>query len=118
MASLRTPTTEKIYHDLIAAGHLEKCPLCRIEPIKQFVYWKVIPNEYPYDLIAETHHMVVPLRHVAEAELTEEEKKELYQIKNSYINEHYEYVLEATHKQKSVPAHFHLHLMVIKEGIT
>jgi hypothetical protein len=57
--------------------------------------------------------MIVPLRHVGEDELSEEEKAELLAIKKSYINEHYDYSLEAT--GKSIPNHFHLHLIVTKE---
>lgn len=74
-----------------------------------------MPNAFPYDKIATSHDMVVPLRHVPEAELTPEERKELVEIKHEYVNANYEYILEPTHKKKSIPAHFHLHLVVLKD---
>jgi hypothetical protein len=116
MATLRTQENEERYKRLIAEGHLEAgCPLCASAPLHAFKHWKIIPNTFPYDKIATTHHMVVPLRHVRESELTPEELQELLAIKHEYINAHYEYILEATHKKKTIPAHFHLHLVVLKE---
>lgn len=61
--------------------------------------------------------MIVPIRHVGEAGLTEEELEEYKKIKNSYINENYEYVIEATHKMKTVPAHFHEHLIIVRKEV-
>lgn len=116
MASLRTPKTEQTYKDFIAQGHLDNgCRLCLSTPLNTFTYWKIIPNDFPYDKIAQTHHMLVPLRHVTEDDLTDEEKKELRDLKLSYLNEHYQYALEAMHKNKSIPGHFHIHLIVVKE---
>lgn len=115
MASLRTPETEQKYREHIERGGLVHCPLCRIEPLKTFTYWKIIPNDFPYDKVAERHDMVVPLRHVAESDLTEEEKKELKEIKDTYVASTYVYVIEATKGFRSVPAHFHLHLITLKD---
>lgn len=96
----------------IEGGALERsCPLCDAEPLQQFPHWKIVRNIYPYDKIAKKHDMLVPLRHAREAELTVEESAELDQIKETYVHENYEYMIEATHKRKSIPAHFHLHLI-------
>ena len=46
-----------------------------------FGYWKIVTNAFPYDLIAGRHDMILPLRHVTENELTEEELVELKEIK-------------------------------------
>ena len=116
MTTFRTPATEKKYTDLIAQGILENgCRLCQIETIQAFTYWRIILNEFPYDRVASTHDMIVPLRHISELGLTEEERKELIDIKHSYINERYRYTMEAAHKNKSIPEHFHLHLITLKE---
>jgi hypothetical protein len=116
MVSLRTKETEAAYAQWRNGGGLTQgCPLCRNEPLRLFTHWKVIVNDFPYDKVAEKHHMLVPLRHVAEGELTAEEKKELFDLKPTYLNDEYQFIIEATHKTKSVPEHFHLHLIIIKE---
>lgn len=116
MGTLRTPESEQAYNALISQGILEKgCALCHNDILIKFDYWKIIVNDFPYDRIAKTHHMVVPLRHVSESDLAHEEKDELSSMKEGYINDNYEYIIEATRKKKSIPAHFHLHLIVAKD---
>lgn len=90
------------------------CVLCEAPAIESFTYWKVIPNNFPYDRIARTHEMIIPLRHVREEELIEEERDEFFKIKGSYLQK-YDYLLEATYKTKSIPQHFHIHLIIGKE---
>ncbi len=110
---MRTEETERRYQEMKDRGELEGvCALCRVEPTRLYTNWKIIPNEYPYDKVFKHHDMVVPLRHTAE--LNDEEKAELEIIRNTYINENYRYVLEATNRTKSIPAHYHLHLVEIK----
>jgi len=58
--------------------------------------------------------MLIPNRHVSEGNLTKEESQELQDIKGSYINTEYDWIIEPTHKNKSIPGHFHLHLIVGK----
>lgn len=59
--------------------------------------------------------MLVPLRHVQERELNEEELKELRKIKETYVNIEYDWIMEPVPKGKTIPAHFHLHLILGKE---
>src|SRR5690349_10650335 len=87
------------------------CPLCRMEAIKEFKYWKIIVNEYPYDRIATMHHMLVPLRHVVERELTADERQECVDIKLGYIGDTYEKMLEPSRMRHNIHDHYHLHLM-------
>jgi diadenosine tetraphosphate (Ap4A) HIT family hydrolase len=91
------------------------CPLCVQEPIKEFAHWTVQVNAFPYDLVADTHHMLVSKRHIAEEELTEEEWIEFSRIKHTFVAENYDILLEGTPRQKSIPGHFHIHLVVLKE---
>lgn len=114
MGSLRTPEGKKIYNEYLASADLSNCPLCGKEPMKSFQFWKVTDNSFPYDLIARTHHMLVPLRHASEKELTQAEWQELRTIRDTFIHPEYEWVIEATHPHKSVPSHYHLHLLVGK----
>ena len=91
------------------------CPLCAAEPVHLFTYWKIISNRFPYDFVTTVHDMIVPLRHVKEHELTPEELAEFRTLKDGYINDNYQYILESTHKNKSVPEHFHPHLIIAKQ---
>jgi hypothetical protein len=89
-----------------------ECLLCPIPPIKDFKFWKITDVMFPWDKIAKVHHMILPKRHIRENELTDEEKKELQEIKDGYINDNYDLFAEATNRKKSVPSHFHVHLVV------
>jgi hypothetical protein len=116
MASLRTTESEEkfqAFRKTIPAD--APCAICEKDAIRSFKLWKIVPNSFPYDKIASIHHMVVPLRHVAEEGLNEEELAEFKEIKEKVLHTEYEYIIEATFKKKSIPAHFHLHLLVAKE---
>lgn len=56
--------------------------------------------------------MIIPKNHVKELELSNEAKEELMNLKNHYLDDTYEYILEPLPKRKSIPAHHHLHLLV------
>lgn len=112
--NLRSDEMMMRYEEHRRTGALEhSCPLCDADAIQKFAHWKIIPNRFPYDLIAETHHMIVPLRHTAELELTEEEVEEFRKIKYEELQE-YDILIEATKHTKSIPAHYHLHLITLK----
>lgn len=104
------------YDAFIAAGELERrCGLCEAESLKEFGLWRVIDNRFPYDRVASVSHMIVPKRHVGEKGVTAEEWAELMTIKDEYLHEAYEFFIEATHKKKSIPGHYHIHLIVAKD---
>ncbi len=116
MATLRTAEMRDKYRALIAErASSEECFLCSADALRTFKLWKIIANNFPYDRIAAVHHMIVPLRHVGESGLSKEEKTELFEIKKSYIEEKYQFILEATDKTKSIPTHYHLHLITVKD---
>ncbi len=88
------------------------CPLCSEESIQDFKHWKILPNKYPYDAVAERHDLIQPKRHVAKFKLlTKEEVQELEQLKDTFLNQKYTYLIEAMPKNKSVPGHLHYHLI-------
>jgi diadenosine tetraphosphate (Ap4A) HIT family hydrolase len=118
MQTFRTKQTHDAYEAYKAEGNLQEgCRLCEKEPIKVFKNWKIIQNKFPYDQITAVHHMLVPIRHVTEEELTPDEVSELYDIKMNHLDEDYVYIMEALPRRKSIPSHFHLHLMVPKDLI-
>lgn len=116
MPSLRTKESSDAYDNAIADGILERsCRLCDKEAIVDFANWKIITNDFPYDKIASLHHMIVPKRHGTEKEITQEEWLEYAKIKAEYLQDHYGYFMEAANRDKSIPNHFHIHLIVVKE---
>lgn len=90
------------------------CVLCAREAVREFSWWKIIVNKFPYDRVASVHDMLVPKRHVTEDELSEDEKRELREIKRTELHD-YQFIIEPTPNVKSIPAHFHLHLIVSKD---
>ncbi len=83
--------------------------------MKRFEFWYVLPNKYPYDAVAHRHDLLLPYRHVAEYEqLKQVERDELRTLKAAVLNSDYDYILEAMPKNKSIPGHFHLHLIQAK----
>jgi len=91
------------------------CRLCKEDSLEEFEYWRTIKAKFPYDRIAETHNMIIPKRHIDEVGLINEEKKELIELKKTYIGENYHFIIEATTGIKSIPKHFHLHLIAVKD---
>ena len=84
--------------------------------VKKFTYWAIIKNDFPYDLIAYTHHLLIPKRKFADFEdMNKKEFKELMDIR-SEIRLKYDCILENLPRNRSVHAHFHFHLLVLKAG--
>lgn len=113
--TLRTPAVAAKYREYRSEQTTSTiCPLCERPAEKSFNYWKIIHNEFPYDLLAKKHDMLVPLRHAAELEINSEEWEEYKIIKRSDMQK-YDYLIEGMEKTKSLPEHFHVHLIVGKE---
>tara|TARA_B100000508_G_scaffold60333_2_gene47463 strand:+ start:20873 stop:21232 length:360 start_codon:yes stop_codon:yes gene_type:complete len=111
----RTKETEALYTKEKNNGGLKECPLCNEPSIKEWNHWKIIKNKFPYDLIAKDHDMLVSKRHVGEEDLTQEEFEEMLLIKKEYIHSNYGYMFEPMMRNKSIPDHFHTHLINEKE---
>jgi hypothetical protein len=112
---VRTKEMSEKYLRAIQDGHLSKgCNLCNAPSIKDFQYWRIVDNMFPWDVIAKTQHMIIPKRHITYKELTDDEKKEFDVIKFADM-ENYDLSAEARTKNKSIPNHFHIHLIVLKD---
>ena len=117
MASLRTKEGKAKHQEYRNNTPKEHgCPLCNKPSIDTFKYWKITDNSFPYDLIADKHHMLIPIRHVVEGDLSAEERNEMFEIKKGVVDAKYDYIIEATDKEKSIPDHFHLHLIIGKNS--
>lgn len=90
------------------------CPLCNAPTVKECNYWRIIPNKYPHDAVAEKHEMIVLREHLLKVELSEAAKQESYELKYADLGDNYCFITEALPGSKSIPGHFHLHLIVPK----
>ena len=110
---LRSVKNQNEYREFIKKGGLENiCPLCKKSSIKDFLHWRIVKNDFPYDTIAKTNDILILKRHGEETSLKEE--KELKEIKKGFLNENYDFIIEALPDEKSIPGHFHVQLIVSK----
>lgn len=111
---LRTPETWKRYKDRRASLNPDECFLCRLDHlkvIKQFKHWVIVQNQYPYDAVAEEHHLLAPVTHMHEADIEEEELEELENDVRDYCEERYDFIGENTPSNRTQPQHWHIHLL-------
>lgn len=59
---LRLNKTEKRYQRDRIAGRTRS--LWDVKPIREFKYFKVIPNNYPHDRLARVNNILIPIRRV------------------------------------------------------
>lgn len=80
--ALRTPETWERYQNA-PKRNAEVCFLCDFtgEIVRRYENWFIVVNEYPYDNIAEVHHMLVPKEHLCnEQDFTIEMEEEANDI--------------------------------------
>lgn len=58
--------------------------------------------------------MIISKEHLRESELSQAALDELEVLKHTTLNEEYLYIIETLPRTKSIPGHFHLHLMIPK----
>jgi len=106
---------EKYEEERVASVISDSCPLCTVPVIAEFTYWKVVENKYPYDAVTLRHDLLIVKRHVgSDKELTQAEREELLELKETTLNDTYTFIMEALPRNKSIPGHHHLHLMIPK----
>lgn len=112
---LRTPKTWAAYQKS-PKRDADDCFMCSrndLVVIKDFFNWVIVENQFPYDAIAETHHMLIPKRHFSkEMEGNDQESEEvlniLYRIDESGK---YDCILKNFTVGQTHPTHFHYHLL-------
>ncbi len=103
----RTRETEVAYQEAMKNG--DTADFTSRDAIKEYTYWKIVHNQFPYDNIATRNHILVPKRKVANTmELETHEIEELSLIK-SILD--YEIIWENLGDARSVKQHYHLHLL-------
>lgn len=94
------------------------CRLCRDpDAIAEYKYWRLMPNLFPYDRLFSKSDMLVLRRHSDEYGLREDERAELLQLKCGVLVDEYDALLEQLPKQRSIPHHFHVHLVQYKRPV-
>ncbi len=91
------------------------CALCSKPTLVDFTHWRIVENEFPYDRIAKTHHMLISKRHITETEMNQDERTELQNIKLNYVHTKYNSIIEMTLLKKTIPGHFHLHMIMFHD---
>ena len=91
------------------------CNLCNDHDstLQEFSYFVLMKNKFPYDRYFTKSDMLVSKRHATEQELTTEERTELISIKKS-LGDAYDSIIEHLPKQKSIPDHYHVHIVAFK----
>lgn len=113
--SLRTSNEEIRYLKAKKKGDAGK-PFLEEKRLKEWNYWAVIPNAFPYSAAFKVHHMLIPKRVVSQLNLSQEEQKELQEIINLITDEQeYDCMLTNFPRNQSNKEHFHIHLLVFKD---
>jgi len=121
MINLRTKATSdryKAFRGKIKPGNPCRCCAETLPDKKySFVHWKILHNNFPYDSVTKAHDMLIPKRHFeTEDQMTDEERKELSEIKTHILPEWKEYhsFMENFMSGRTVP-HYHIHLLTFKD---
>jgi hypothetical protein len=83
--------------------------------IRDFNYWRIIENRFPYDTIAKTHHLLVTKRKVPGHHLMNQyEATELDGLINNVLPQDYDMILLNFPQAQSVKDWLHFHLIIVK----
>jgi diadenosine tetraphosphate (Ap4A) HIT family hydrolase len=109
---LRSEECIKLYKE----NYKEGVSLLSLPCIKQWNYWRLIKNDYPYDKIAESHYLLIPLSGFAEdEEMNNDERKELFSIKNELSEtKTFDAIFENLKHDRSIQTFYHLHCIKFK----
>ncbi len=109
---MRTPEMRAKIDSWIAENRdSSSCPMCDMPAVKEYTYWKVQENDFPYDHISKKHHLLTLKRHVGELrDLTVDESAEYHEIAHTLHGEYSAITLNLG-SVRSVPKHLHFHLL-------
>lgn len=109
--SLRTARTEETYQ--LAKQNGKTVPLELVNALKIFEHWRIVNNDFPYDVGYKRCHLLTVKRAGVSQwhELNDEEIAELNKLKREYLYDEYDQIIENCPSRRSVPHLFHLHLV-------
>lgn len=107
--SLRTLQSEKEYNSHKQDGQTTE--LAEVPAIHEFLFWRVIPNHFPYDIAFKEHLMLIPKRVVPERwDLTADEKSEFESILHDYVYPNFDLWFENSPSRRSMNHIYHVHI--------
>ena len=78
--------------------------------VKEYEFWMIIENAYPYSIVADVSHMLVPKRVFSNSvDMNEDEYQELKEIRKEMVGEYDSMILNF--QARSNKHHFHIHLI-------
>lgn len=112
---LRTQPTWEAYKNA-PKRNAKECFLCswqEMELVQEFDYWLIVKNQYPYDAVAEVHHMLVPFDHWKhEEEVSDVAGEEIESILEDLDKDgSYDCIMRNFAVGQSHPTHLHYHLI-------
>ncbi len=118
VVTMRTPETEQRYREAMIKRRAEGfvgCAICIIPDDPSFPdlqHWRVVPNEYPYDKVAQKSWIMLPRRCVSLwALLTPDEQREYHEFRLIAGQYGVNFFMWSTPVTQSVPGHYHEHLL-------
>ena len=86
--------------------------------VKEYKYWTIVVDTFPYDKVADTHHLLIPKRVVrSRKDLNEEERIELQYLFEEELPKIYDCSLEKlSDRRRCVKGHLHIHLLNLKSS--
>jgi hypothetical protein len=106
--TLRTEESELAY-----ANSKEKKSLDQEDKIREWDFWYLINNRFPYDTVAEVHHLLLPRSGRPMRELHNNEWDNFYDIIDELGND-YSVMMWNFPRQQSVKNLLHYHLVRYK----
>lgn len=86
--------------------------------VKEWEHWRMIENDFPYNVLTKKHHMLTPKRLFAnESEICDKERKELIEIKKEVVDD-YDAIIENFVHQRTFKNHYHLHFISYKTTLS
>ena len=84
--------------------------------LHEFNHWLIINNDFPYDAIADTNHIIFPKRSVPfDWRLLHKEELDEFQIlRETFLTDHYDVIHENLPSGQTQPGYFHLLLLKLK----
>lgn len=108
--TLRTELLERRYQ--FAKKTNGTRPLSDIPAIKTFIYWRIVPNDFPYNVAFKTHDLLIPNREYAGwKDLPRLAQAEFRWILDNYCQNRYDMIVENTHHRRTVHNLYHVHLL-------
>lgn len=108
--SLRSLQGEFLYQR--AKSKKKTKPLNEVPAISEWKYWRLINNDFPYDAVYKTCHMLVTKEEAPDwDDLSEEARDEYFRIRTDYLLDTYDQIIENCPSTRSVKGIYHKHLV-------